>query len=279
VNGVIVVQPGFHGQVIGKVKIQFQFHDGKWQIFNKSAELVEVTDSIVAEAKVLELVEEFEKQTQAWLDQPIGEIVGDMTIDHAIQARLQDHPLIEFINKVQMDAVGVDISNTALFDNETPGFSELVTMRDIVSNYIYPNTLKVIRISGQDIKDALEKCATYFIIDNRNELKVNPTFVVPKPQHYNYDMWEGIEYEFNITKPFGSRVVKLNYHGKPLNLSEHYEVVMNNYRAGGGGDYDMFKDKPVMKEIQTDMTELVANYILERKIVYASCNDNWKVTF
>ncbi len=29
---------------------------------------------------------------------------------------------------------------------------EHVTMRDIVSNYIYPNTLKVIRITGADIK-------------------------------------------------------------------------------------------------------------------------------
>ena len=30
--------------------------------------------------------------------------------------------------------------------------SEHVTMRDIVSNYIYPNTLKVIKITGADIK-------------------------------------------------------------------------------------------------------------------------------
>ncbi|WHY85721.1 bifunctional UDP-sugar hydrolase/5'-nucleotidase [Neobacillus novalis] len=279
INGVTVIQPGFNGQGLGKAVIQFQFRDGKWGVVEKFAEIVAVDDTTEPVKNVLELAEEYERQTQKWLDQPIGKIEGDLTVDNAFAVRVKDHPLIEFINNVQMDAAGVDISSTALFDNQSPGFSQHVTMRDIVSNYIYPNTLKVVRISGQDIKDALEKCATYFIVDVDNELNVNPAFVEPKPQHYNYDMWEGIEYELNISKPFGSRVVKLNYHGKPINLSDQYDVVMNNYRAGGGGDYEMFKDKPVIKEIQTDMTELLANYFLKRKTVSASCNNNWKVTF
>ncbi|XJZ26549.1 bifunctional metallophosphatase/5'-nucleotidase [Bacillota bacterium Lsc_1132] len=277
-NGKTILQPGFNGQAIGKVTIQFYYQDGKWQVEKISPEIIEVSASTAVDKKVLKLAADFEKQTQEWLDQPIGEIVGDMTISDPFEVRLKDHPLIEFINKVQMDAAGVDISNTALFHNESPGFSSHVTMRDIVSNYIYPNTLKVIQISGQDIKDALEKGATYFILDN-NEIKVNAAFVEPKPQHYNYDMWEGIEYELNISKPVGSRVVKLNFNGKPMNLTGQYDVVMNNYRAGGGGDYEMFKDKPVIKEIQTDMTELLADYFLKRKTVHATCNENWKVTF
>jgi 2',3'-cyclic-nucleotide 2'-phosphodiesterase/3'-nucleotidase len=40
----------------------------------------------------------------------------------------------------------------------------------------------------------------------------------------------------------------------------------------------MFKDKPVIKEFQTDMTELLSDYFLKRKTVEASCNHNWKVT-
>ncbi len=278
-NGITIVQPGFNGQVLGKVNLQFQLQNEKWNLISKFSELVAVNDSTTVQIDLLKLAEEFEKQTQEWLDQPIGKIIGDMSIENAFAVRLADHPLIEFINKVQMDAAGVGISNTALFHNESPGFFENVTMRDIVSNYIYPNTLKVIRISGQDIKDALEKCATYFILDEQKRIKVNPTFVEPKPQHYNYDMWEGIEYELNISKPVGSRVVKLTRNGLPLGLPEQYEVVMNNYRAGGGGDFDMFKDKPVIKEIQTDMTELLADYFLKRKTVEASCNHNWKVTW
>jgi 2',3'-cyclic-nucleotide 2'-phosphodiesterase / 3'-nucleotidase len=53
--------------------------------------------------------------------------------------------------------------------------------------------------------------------------------------------------------------------------------VMNNYRAGGGGDYTMFKNKTIIKEIQTDMTELLANYFLKYNTVKATVNHNWKV--
>ncbi len=67
-------------------------------------------------------------------------------------------------------------------------------------------------------------------------------------------MWEGIEYTLNISKPVGSRVENVTYHGKPLEEKQTYHVAMNNYRAGGGGNFDMFKGKPVVKDIQRDMS-------------------------
>ena len=56
-------------------------------------------------------------------------------------------------------------------------------------------------------------------------------------------------------------------------------VVMNNYRAGGGGNYTMFKDKPIVKDIPLDMTEIITNYILDRQTVKATVNHNWKVVW
>ena len=152
-------------------------------------------------------------------------------------------------------------------------------MRDVVSNYIYPNTLKVIRITGQDMKDALERSASYFKQYEGGEIEVNPAFSTPKPQHYNYDMWEGIDYLIDISKPIGERIVKLEYKGQPVRFEQEYDVVMNNYRAGGGGDYFMYKNKPVIKDIPTDVSEFIANYILEKKRVKATVNHNWKVIY
>ncbi len=83
-------------------------------------------------------------------------------------------------------------------------------MRDIVSNYVYPNTLKVIRILGRDIRAALEKSAKYFELGPQGDSIVNRSFLTPKPQHYNYDMWEGIEYVLDISRPIGQRVTRLN---------------------------------------------------------------------
>lgn len=276
IHDVLVVQPGVNGQMIGKAEVTFEKVDGRWQVVSKEADLISVEGS-EPDQEVVTLIEEYETATQEWLDLPMGKIKDDMLVKNANEIRTQDNALIEFINNVQMEAAGAAISNTALFHNDSPGFPANVTMRDIVSNYIYPNTLKVIRISGQDIKDALERSASYFIIGSSGELEVNPSFTTPKPQHYNYDMWEGIEYILDIRKPLGERVVKLNRNGIPLEMGEEFEVVMNNYRAGGGGDYTMYRGKEVVKDIPLDMSELIANYIMENKVIEATVNGNWKV--
>jgi 2',3'-cyclic-nucleotide 2'-phosphodiesterase / 3'-nucleotidase len=66
----------------------------------------------------------------------------------------------------------------------------------------------------------------------------------------------------------GERVVKLTHRGLDVKPEEEFDVVMNNYRGG----YTMYKGKPVIKEIQTDMAELLANYFLEHKTVKATLN-------
>lgn len=276
INGVVVVQPGSGAKAIGKVEVILEKHKSKWHVVEKVSNLI-YCDGEQTDKKIEGIVEEVENDTQVWLDTSIGKINGDMKIHDYFQIRIKDSALIEFINHVQMDSSGANISNTALFDNNSMGFKNKVTMRDIVSNYIYPNTLKVIEVKGKDIKDALEKSASYFQHYDGEGIKMNSKFEVPKPQHYNYDMWEGIEYDINISRAFNHRITKLNYMGKPMELNNKYHVVMNNYRASGGGNFHMFKDKPVIKDIPIDMSELIANYILARGTIQATVDDNWKV--
>ncbi|MGV2488087.1 UNVERIFIED_CONTAM: bifunctional metallophosphatase/5'-nucleotidase, partial [Bacillus mycoides] len=198
INGVTILQTGCNGHSVGKVTVTFEKAEQKWVKKESYSELLPV-QGIAADQDVLSLVANYEEKTQNWLDKPIGIIYGDMQISDAMQTRLQDHPFIEFINKIQMDIANVSISCTSLFHNTSPGFPKHVTMRDIVSNYIYPNTLKVIRITGADIKNALELSASYFTLKADGTIIVNPTYIEPKPQHYNYDMWEGISYVLNIS--------------------------------------------------------------------------------
>ncbi|MDR6553708.1 bifunctional UDP-sugar hydrolase/5'-nucleotidase [Paenibacillus qinlingensis] len=275
INGVTIVQPGTAGVTLGKVDIELDQVEGKWRIASKQSELLPV-DNVEADTELLAQISSYEAKTQLWLDQPIGKLTGDMLVKDPMQIRTADNALIEFINKVQMELSGAQISNTALFDNISPGFPSDITMRDIVSNYIYPNTLKVIRISGQDIKDALEQSAEYFELAD-GVLQVSKAFMEPKPAHYNYDMWEGISYTLNIARPVGNRVVQLDFKGEPIDLEASFEVVMNNYRAAGGGNYAMFQNKPVVKDIPTDVAELLAGYIMERGTIEASVNHNWQV--
>ncbi|SER90289.1 2',3'-cyclic-nucleotide 2'-phosphodiesterase / 3'-nucleotidase [Gracilibacillus ureilyticus] len=273
INGVTVIQPGSKGQAVGEVSVEWN----GGAVTTIDSKLHYVTDEIEADAEIIELIKNEEARVQEWLDQPITTVDGDMRIHSTFQARVKEHPFIEYINLLQMEAAGVNISCTALFHDQSPGFPAKVTMRDIVSNYIYPNTLKVLRLKGQDIKDALELSASYFTIDSNGEITVNPAFIEPKPQHYNYDMWEGITYELNISRPEGERVTKLNYQGETLELDKEFDVVMNNYRASGGGNYFMFQGKEIVKDIPIDMTELIADNLLKKGKLTASCNQNYSV--
>lgn len=276
INDVLVVQPGNNGIMYGEIDIQFELTNGNWKIRNKQAEISPIGD-VPADRDILHYMEELERSTQAWLDQPIGYIDGDMSISDPFQARTTKHPFIQFVQKVQMEASGASISLTALLNNESKGFKATVTMRDIVSNYIYPNTLVVLELTGTDIIQALEKTAEYFVLDANKNLAINPTYITPKPQHYNYDMWEGINYTINVTKPFGERVDHVTYQGERLNEHGTYHVVMNNYRATGGGNYHMFRNKPVVKEIQKDMVELIHAYFEKYKTIKAEVNQNFRI--
>ncbi|WP_018750163.1 bifunctional metallophosphatase/5'-nucleotidase [Paenibacillus sanguinis] len=278
IEGVTILQPGYNGQALGKLVVRFQHHQDGWRIAGKTAELLVPDADIPADEQVLEWIAPVEAETQAWLDQPIGCVNGDMSISSAFECRLADHPFIEFVNRVQMEAAGVDISNTALLSEQSGGFQGSITMRDVLTNFMYPNTLTVLRLTGRDIRMALEQTAGYFVVDDSNKVAINPDYIQPKPQHYNYDMWEGIEYELAVDRPAGERVVKLNYHGTPLPDETEVDVVMNNYRAGGGGDYEMYRGKPIIREIQQDMAELVAEYIARTGTIAASCDQNWRVT-
>ncbi|MGC5775938.1 bifunctional metallophosphatase/5'-nucleotidase [Paenibacillus pabuli] len=280
IHGVTVVQPGFSGNGAGHVSIELdRLSNGKWQIAEKQARLLLLDEhsDVQPDAAVMKLTDELEAKAQAWLDQPIGEVAGDLSIADPAALRLAAHPFIAFVHQVQMEATGAQISNTALLSEEARGFGSLITVRDVLSNFIYPNTLTVLELRGQDIRDALEQTARYFEVEPSGEVFVNPAYMQPKPQHYNYDMWAGVEYELDISKPVGSRVVKLEREGLPIKMDATYSVVMNSYRAAGGGDYAMYPGKKVLHEGATDMAALVEDYIRRHQPLTVEQANNWKV--
>ncbi|ANQ54130.1 2', 3'-cyclic nucleotide 2'-phosphodiesterase [Thermosipho sp. 1063] len=275
INGVPVSMPSKWGKYLGKIVLNLEKVNGKWKIIDSSVEEIPVK-GVEADNEVVAMAKPYEEKVQAWLDQPVGYAKGDFWIYDPLFARLQDNSLIEFVNKVQMYYSKAKISSTALFNNDIKGWkSGPITLRDINAVYIYPNTLKVIKVTGKDIKEALEKSADYFAFNNF-KVSVNKTWVEPKPRHYNYDMWEGISYKIVLNNPSGNRIIDLMFEGKPIEMDKEYEIVLNNYRAGGGGGYTMFKGKPVVREVMMEVSELMADYVLNRKEIKATTDNNWE---
>lgn len=271
-----VTQPGDKGRYIGRVDVTVD--ETSHKVTERSAQLIEVNTLAEDEtfvAKFTPLLNEVEE----WLDQGLGKVEGDMTITDPMAVRVCGHPYIEFIQNVQRDATGATISGTALFDNNGKGFQSNISMRDIVTNYIYPNTLAVLRLTGADLKAALERCASYFDVNEDNQLVVSKEFLEPKVEHYNYDIYSGIEYDFDIQHPKGQRVTKLSYNGQPIEDNQELDVVMNQYRAVGGGDYDMFGSDKIIKEVTVDMTELISEYLIKNPVIQATQPNNFKVIY
>lgn len=226
--------------------------------------------------KIEEITLTIEAKTQIWLDQPLGHVDGpSLKISDAFDARLHKHPLVSFINQVQCEASDAQLSAYALFNTVT-GFNADITYRDIVSTYIYPNTLVVKRMNGSVLKAFLEKCAEYFSVKD-NRIIVSPSFDEPKPQHFNYDMVDGIDYTIKVSNPIGQRIVALTYIGKPVVDSDVFTIVMNNYRAVGGGDFTMVPPCETVSEVNRDMSEILAESIQQHHIYPLIHHDNIQV--
>jgi len=124
----------------------------------------------------------------------------------------------------------------------------------------------------------LERCARYFLLED-GHVRVIPEFLHPKLRHYIYDIYSGIDYTFDLTQPFGKRVVQLDYHGKPVTDNQKLTVTLNHYRAGGGGNYPMYSTNKIIRRLPTDMTVLIADYFANHPVVNATQPDNFKVRY
>ena len=114
------------------------------------------------------------------------------------------------------------------------------------------------------LRAALEQCATYFDVRADGSVSVARAFLEPKEAHFNYDYFSGIEYVFDLSRPVGDRVARLTRDGREVGPDEKLTLVMCDYRATGAGDFDIYKGCPRVKEIQTEVSELIIDYIRQK---------------
>ncbi|MFC6181755.1 bifunctional metallophosphatase/5'-nucleotidase [Lactiplantibacillus daowaiensis] len=274
VQGIPVTQPGMKGQNVGMITLDL---NAMHQVTTTKAETFSVKDA-APDATTMQLIHTVNTQMEDWLDTPLGTINGSMLVQDHLDARLHNHPYINFINQVEMAATGTDIAATALFNDDVPGLKQHVTMREVMNSYVYPNKLAVETITGADLKRALERCASYFLLQDGHVI-VNPEFLNPKLRHYIYDIYSGIDYTFDLTQPIGHRVVQLDYHGQPVQPAQALTVTLNHYRAGGGGNYPMYQTAKIQHQLPTDMTVLIADYFAKHPVVTATQPTNFKVHY
>ena len=212
-----------------------------------------------APAALMELLAPVEAQVEAWLDTPKGRLDRPLDVGDHLEMAANGCLLANFINQVQLDASGAQVSATSM-GNDAKGIRRDATIRDVVSAYVYSNTLVLLEMTGAQLKRYLERCASYFTLEG-GRLAVSPSFLKPKVEHYNYDFFSGMDYGFAVRKPLGERVTFMRLNGRDIAPDEPVRVCVNNYRATGTGGYEVLREAKVLREIQTDVSELIIAYI------------------
>ncbi|MEX0381481.1 bifunctional UDP-sugar hydrolase/5'-nucleotidase [Leuconostoc sp. MS02] len=232
VNGVLTLQMPNQAQMYAEIKGS-KIND-KWQI---RAETKSV--GIVSQPDITAALQPLQTQVEHWLDQPIAQLDDSIEVKPPLYLAQHGNKILQWVANVQLLASAADITLVSL-NNNSSNLPQHVTVRSILQNYPFDNTLVTKQVTGHDLRLSLEHTASYFSMLNK-QLAVNPEWLVPKVEHYNYDLAYGIDYEFDISRSVGERVTKLIYQGAEVTDNDVLTVSMNNYRAVGGGNYPKYR--------------------------------------
>jgi 2',3'-cyclic-nucleotide 2'-phosphodiesterase / 3'-nucleotidase len=271
-NGVLITQANHWGRHLARADFYMQKDGARWRVYAKAARTIPVDDKVEADAEVLKLAEPYDAETQKWLSRVIGESPEELS---AREARFRDTAILDLIQRVQLDAGKADVSMVAPFNLEARIAKGPVTVRNIAGLYVYENTLVVLDVTGQQLKEALEHSAKFF---RPYETGKTPADLVDeKIPAYNFDIAEGVAYELDIRRPIGDRIQNLRFQGKPLAPTQKLRLATNNYRVNGGGGYTMYKNAPVLYRSSEEIRELIIDWVERNKNIPATPTNNWKL--
>src|SRR6266704_670971 len=193
INGVHFVQPKNWVQSIAVIHVSLMRDSTtrRYRVTAVRAELIPLAN--VAESpRFTQRANAAHQAARLWAGTPIGSASGGFD---ARSARVQDTPLLDFINEVQRRHAGTQLSAAAAFDVQ-PGLPEgEVHQREVLGIYPYENTLRAVKISGQQLREYLEHAARYF---NTYEPGAPRTIINDSVAGYNYDVVSGVTYNIDL---------------------------------------------------------------------------------
>ena len=272
INGVLLTQANHWGRHLARADIYLDKTTGRWQVYAKSARTIPVDDRTEPDPEIVKLAEPYDQETQAWLDRVVGESKEELT---ARDSRFRDSAILDLIQKVQLEAGKADVSMVASFNPDARISKGPVTVREIAGLYVYENTLVVLEVTGEQLKQALEHSAKYFRAYEPG--KTAADLVDQKIPGYNFDIAEGVTYELDITKPIGQRIQNLRYRGQPVTPQQKFRLATNNYRVNGGGGYTMYKNARVLYRSGEEIRELIIDWVERNRTVPSDPTNNWQL--
>ncbi|MEO8560905.1 MAG: 5'-nucleotidase C-terminal domain-containing protein [bacterium] len=248
INGVLLMQAKNWAQSVAVAHVALSRADGHWRATSKSSRVVQ-TMGHPESPSVVAATESAHRATIAWVTTPIARSNVAWRAD---SSRVADTPLIDFILEVLRRATGADLASAAAYSLDAAIDSGPITAANVQALYPYDNTVRVVKISGRQLREYLEHSARYYRTATDGRATVDPT--VPG---YDFDIVSGVDYTLDVSRPVGERVTRLEHGGRPVAPTDSFTLALTNYRQTGGGGYSMLADAPVVFDKQQDIRQLI----------------------
>ncbi len=280
----VMVEPGTNATNVGKVTITVKKDGSDWKVIDKTAQLIPTADSEVDADFQKELAYVHENSVKT-ANTVVGKISKNFYDDPFFlpgipYSIIEDGPIIDLINKVQMEKTGADVSLAALFDASSNLEKGDFKKKDGVKVYKYDNTLMAVKVTGAQLKEIMEVRAGGFF-NQYKEGDVTISFN-ENIRLYNYDMFAGVDYEIDISKPVGERIVNVMYKDAPLKDDEELILALNNYRFGAlSQDGYIDAENCVYDSAATEdipaVRDMIAEYVAKQGGLKPVCDNNWRI--
>lgn len=114
-----------------------------------------------------------------------------------------------------------------------------LTSRDLYLVSPFENTIVMMELSGQQIKETLEHSAS-----GSGVLQVS-----------------GLKMSYDKSRPSGSRVREISVHGQPIEMKKMYTVATNNFLALGGDGFVTFKNGRNMRDTGVPLRNVITDFV------------------
>lgn len=282
---VLMSEPSKWGERLTRMDFTLTRERGRWKITDKHAILIN-TNTVVEDPEVLAAVRAQHAKTVAYVNQVVARSTEELS---AAESRYKDTPILDYINKVQTDTVSAALAGTqyaalpvlsiaAPFSRTAVFPAGDVKIKDVAGLYIYDNTLEAVVLSGAEVKAYLEYSAKYFVQLAPDAPVVPDDINDPSVPDYNYDVLSGVDYDIDISKPVGQRIVRLERGGVPVADGDQFVVAVNNYRRSGGGNFPGIVKTQVYNQ-QKEIRQLLIDWAQAKGVIDPAdfYQPNWRL--